>query len=141
MKKIINGKSYDTEKAAEVGCWSNNRSARDFGHCTETLYRKRTGEYFLYGEGGPMSKYRRAVDQNSWRGGEDITPLTVEEARRWAEENLSADEYEKEFGAVVEDDSRTVLSITMNAGLAEKLRREAAKAGLSLSSYIENRLK
>ena len=140
MKKIINGKSYDTEKAAEVGCWSNNRSARDFGHCTETLYRKRTGEYFLYGEGGPMSKYRRAVDQNSWRGGEDITPLTVEEARRWAEENLSADEYEKEFGEVSEDDSRTVLSITMNAGLAEKLRREAAKAEMTLSAYIESRL-
>lgn len=141
MKRIIDGKHYDTEKAAEVGCWSNNRSARDFGHCSETLYRKRTGEYFLYGEGGPMSKYRRAVDQNSWRGGEDITPLTVEEARRWAEENLSADEYEKEFGEVAEDDSRTVLSITMAASLAERLRREAAKAEMTLSAYIESRLR
>ena len=140
MKRIIDGRSYDTEKAAEVGCWSNNRSARDFGHCSETLYRKRTGEYFLHGEGGPMSKYRRAVDVNNWTGGEDITPLTVEEARRWAEENLSADEYEAEFGEVAEDNSRQVLSITMAASLAEKLRREAAKVGLSLSAYIESKL-
>ena len=88
-----------------------------------------------------MSKYRRAVDQNSWRGGEDIKPLTVEEARRWAEENLSADEYEAEFGEVAEDDSRTVLSITMATSLAERLRREAAKAEMTLSAYIESKLR
>lgn len=140
MKKIINGKSYDTDKALQVGIWSNDRSYRDFSHCAETLYRKRTGEYFLYGEGGPQSKYARAVDTNSWRGGEDIKPLTAEEARRWAEKNLDAEEYEKEFGEVAEDDSRTVLSITMAASLAERLRREAAKAEMSLSSYIESKL-
>ena len=140
MKKIINGKSYDTDKATQVGIWSNGRGYRDFSHCSETLYRKRTGEFFLYGEGGPMSKYRRAVDQNSWRGDEDVKPLTVEEARRWAEENLDSDEYEKEFGEVAEDESRTVLSITMAASLVEKLRREAAKAEMSLSAYIESKL-
>ena len=140
MRKIINGKSYDTEKATEVGCWSNNLSTRDFHHCTETLYRKRTGEYFLHGEGGAMSKYARAIDTNSWSGSEDIKPLTVEEARRWAEKNLDADEYEAEFGEVAEDDSRTVLSITMTASLAERLRREAAKAEMTLSAYIESKL-
>lgn len=141
MIKIINNRRYDTEKATQVGIWSNDRSYRDFSHCSETLYRKRTGEYFIYGEGGPQSKYARAVDQNSWRGGEDITPLTVEEARRWAEEHLSADAYEAEFGEVAEDDSRTVLSITMAASLAERLRREAAKAEMTLSAYIESRLR
>lgn len=140
MKKIIDNKSYDTEKAREVGSWDNGLYPRDFGHCYETLYRKRTGEYFIHGEGGPMSKYRRAVDQNSWRGGEDITPLTVEEARQWAEKNLKVEEYEAEFGEVADDDSRTVLSLTMAASLAERLRREAAKAGLSLSAYIESKL-
>lgn len=140
MKKIINGKSYDTDKATQVGIWSNDRSPRDFSHCSETLYRKRTGEYFLHGEGGPQSKYARAIDVNSWSGSEDIKPLTAEEARRWAEKNLSAQEYESEFGEVAEDDSRTVLSITMATSLAERLRREASQAGLSLSAYIESRL-
>ena len=141
MKKIINSRTYDTTKATEVGSWDNGLGPRDFRNCAETLYRKRTGEFFLYGEGGPMSKYRRAVDQNSWRGGEDIKPLTVEEARRWAEENLSADEYEAEFGEVAEDDSRTVLSITMATSLAERLLREAAKAEMTLSAYIESKLR
>lgn len=140
MKKIINGKVYDTEKATQVGIWSNGRSYRDFSHCSETLYRKRTGEYFLYGEGGPQSCYSRAVEQNTWTGGEDIRPLTVEEARQWAEKNLEADEYEKEFGEVAEDDSRQIVSITLSASLVEMLRREAQKAGISLSALIESKL-
>lgn len=140
MKKIINGKSYDTEKAHEVGTWSNSYSPRDFGYCWEGLYRKRTGEFFIHGEGGPASIYRRAIDRNSWAGGEDIKPLTPEEARRWAEEKLEADEYEAEFGEIAEDVSRTVLSISMAASLAEKLRREAARAEMTLSAYIESKL-
>ena len=140
MRKIIDNKSYDTEKAREVGSWDNGLYPRDFGHCYETLYCKRTGEYFLYGEGGPMSKYRRAVGQNEWSGDSVIVPMTFEEARLWAEGHLSADAYEAEFGTVAEDDSRTVLSITVSSSVAERARREAAKAGLSLSAYIEQRL-
>lgn len=140
MKKIIDGKVYDTDKAHEVGSWDNGLSPRDFGNCFEALYRKRTGEYFLFGEGGPMSKYARTVGQNQWSGGSDIKPLTFEEARLWAEEHLAADEYESEFGEVAEDDSRTVLSITLSAAVADRARREAARTGLSLSAWIEQKL-
>lgn len=141
MKKVIDGRIYDTDKAEQIGTWWSSQDVRSFTHCEETLYRKRTGEYFLYGWGGPQSKYSRAVGQNEWSGGEKIEPLTSEEARRWAEEHLDADDYQKEFGEVAEDDSRTVLSITMASSLAERLRREAAKAGMSLSAYIESKLK
>lgn len=141
MKKIINGKVYDTTTARFVGDWTADCGRRDFHWYGERLFQKRTGEYFLYGEGGPMSPYSRAVDTNSWTGSEDIKPLTVEEARLWAEKHLSADNYQTEFGEIVEDESRTVLSLTMATGLAEHLRREAAKAGMSLSAYIESRLK
>ena len=68
MKKIINGKRYDTSKAKEIGYWSNNLSNRDFNHCDEWLYKKRTGEYFLYGEGGPMTRYAERVG-DMWGGG------------------------------------------------------------------------
>jgi len=140
MKKIIDGRIYDTDKAQQIGTWWSSQDVRSFTHCEETLYRKRTGEYFLYGWGGPQSKYSRAVGQNEWSGGERIEPLTAEEARRWTEEHLDADEYQKEFGEIAEDDSRTVLSITMASSLAERLRREAANAGMSLSAYIESNL-
>ena len=63
MKKIINGKVYDTETAQVLGSWSN-MSDRSFERIDETLYRKRTGEFFLHGEGGPMSRYAVQIGQN-----------------------------------------------------------------------------
>lgn len=56
MKKIINKKTYDTETAKPV-CTYSYVFAGDFRKVTETLYRKKTGEYFLHGIGGPASKY------------------------------------------------------------------------------------
>ena len=102
MKKIINGKKYDTSTANEVGCWSNTCSTRDFSYCEETLYRKKTGEYFLCGSGGPMSKYSVLVDCNTTSSGSAIIPLTEAEARTWAEKHLDGDEYEEIFGEVEE---------------------------------------
>ena len=63
MNKRINGKRYDTETAKEVGCVSWG-AVGDFRHSSETLYRKSTGEFFLYGEGGPLSEYAVATGQN-----------------------------------------------------------------------------
>ena len=102
MNKIIGGKRYDTETAEAVGDWSNGRYGRDFEACSETLFRKRTGEFFLYGEGGPMSKYAVSHGNNT-SGGEVIEPLTVDEAKAWAEEHLDGDEYEAIFGKVSEE--------------------------------------
>lgn len=102
MKKIIEGKRYDTETARKVGEFSSPGSRRDFQYYEESLYQKRTGEYFLAGEGGPASKYSRKTGQNEWSGGKDITPVTEAEAQAWAEKHLDADEYEKEF-TVIED--------------------------------------
>ena len=66
MKKIINGKKYNTETAKEVGYRSSGGSTSDFSYWCQTLYRKRTGEFFLYGEGGPMTSYARSCGDNSW---------------------------------------------------------------------------
>ena len=54
MKKIINNKVYDTNKATEVGSWESGRWG-DFNHIAETLYQKRTGEFFLQREGHRLS--------------------------------------------------------------------------------------
>lgn len=102
MKKIINGKKYNTETAKELGYWENEYSISDFRYCTETLYKKRTGEFFLYGEGGAMTGYAKRCEDDSWCGGEDITPLTLEGAKKWAERHLTADKYIEIFGEVEE---------------------------------------
>lgn len=136
MKKIINGKVYDTDTATKLGVWWSSNDVRSFSHCEETLYRKRTGEYFLHGEGGPMTQYARAVDTNSWSGGERIMPMTYQEAQKWAEEHLDGDEYEAIFGEIVENDSTYMINAEIPAALAEKLKRRAAESGQSMRDTL-----
>ena len=135
MKKIINGKLYDTETAKEVASCSHGEGPRDFHYYHETLYRKRTGEYFLAGEGGPMTHYAVTVGQNSWRGGEKIIPLSYQEATEWAEREMDADDYETEFGTVSEGE-RVTLHISLPSDVADRIRKAAAAQGLSVSEYI-----
>jgi len=141
MKRIINNKRYDTDTAREVGYWDNDRTPRDFSYCEETLYQKRTGEYFLYGCGGPMSKYATSTGNNSWSGDSKIIPLTFDAAMKWAQKNLSADDYEAEFGPVVEDESRTSVYVTIPSALAAKLRKAAAETGKTQSDIIADLLR
>lgn len=141
MKKIIKGKVYDTEKARFLALWKNYGSWRDFNHIEESLYQKKTGEFFLHGEGGPSTKYAETVGQNSWSGGERIMPMTYEEAQKWAEKHLDGDEYEKIFGEVIEEDGeKQVVSISINSSKWEAAKREAAKKSISISEYIESLL-
>ncbi len=99
MKKIINGKKYDTDTAEYLVQY--NSVYGSFEDYKETLYRKRTGEFFLAGKGGPESKYRQRVGNGGWSDGAGIIPLTQEEAKKWVEENAN-DRYEEIFGKVEE---------------------------------------
>lgn len=137
MKKVVNGKKYDTETAQFLAEYEYCANVRDFHHFSESLYQKKTGEFFLYGEGGPLSQYAVAVGTNEWSGGERIMPLSYEEAQRWAEEHLDGDEYEEIFGEVLEDNDRSKISASVSASTAERAKRAAAKAGISVSAYLE----
>lgn len=101
MKKIINGRLYNTETAKPVGSASYSYPG-DFQHWSEDLYLKKTGEFFIHGTGGALSKYSRSAGGNTITGGEKIIPLSPEEAKEWAEKYLTAEEYEEVFGEVKE---------------------------------------
>ena len=101
MKKIINGRKYDTDTAKEIDSYSNDRPRSDFRYFCETLYQKHTKEFFLYGHGGPMSKYAEHCGQG-WTGGESILPLSLDEAKEWVETNSTVEIYETLFGEVEE---------------------------------------
>lgn len=137
MKKIINGKLYDTDTAKELGAWHNTSDYRDFHYVHETLYRKRTGEFFLHGEGGPMTQYAESAGQNSWTSGEKIIPLTIASAREWAEEHLTADEYAEIFGMPDEDGGKVTLCVQIPADLDARLREQAAARGTTLTALVE----
>ena len=96
MKKIINGRLYNTDTATSIGGWCNGYSMYDFNYCEEILYRKKTGEFFLYGKGGARSSYAESCG-DCWCSGENIIPFTYEEAKEWAMLRLSADEFLEHF--------------------------------------------
>ena len=118
MKKVINGKMYNTETAEQLATWDNGRW-NSFDICEEKLFRKRNGEFFLYGYGGPKSAYAQPD------GGE------------WAEEHLNGDEYEAIFGVVGEDESLAAITISISANAMDCGQRAAAKRGISLPALIE----
>jgi hypothetical protein len=102
MKKIINGKSYNTDTAQEIGYYDNGMARSDFGWCEERLYKTSKGAYFLAGRGGPMTKYSRRIGGNCSTGDSDIIPQSECEAKEWAEQHMSAEAYEATFGPAEE---------------------------------------
>lgn len=137
MNKIINGKRYNTATAEMVGEWSSDLSRTNFHWCEETLYRKRTGEFFIHGVGGPATQYSRYYDGCSY-GDEKIIPLSQEEAREWAEEKLSTEEYEKIFE--VADENYRVFTILFNQSMYDELKAEAEYQGTPIKDIILQRM-
>lgn len=138
MKKIIKGKKYDTDTAEHLASCSHG-AKRDFAYYEEELYRKRTGEFFLYGYGHAASRYAVRV-MGDFGPGEDIVPLTYDEAREWAERELSADEYEEIFGEVSEDEELVAVTVRVPASAKAALDREASKTGRSRGEIVADLL-
>ena len=103
MKKIINGKKYDTETANLIASYTaGGVCRRDYRYIHEGLYRKQTGEFFLAGEGAAGTEYAQPAEGGGYHGCEAIKPLSLAEAETWAEAHMDADAYEAIFGAVAE---------------------------------------
>lgn len=136
MRKIIKGKLYDTETATKVAEHENMSDVRNFHYFCETLYRKRTGEYFLHGEGGAMSPYGRSCGQNEWCGGESIRPLTYDQARDWTEGFADPDVYESEFG-IPDEDAEHDLHVIISEAAWQALSRAATRDGVTVRIVIE----
>lgn len=120
MKKIINGRLYDTDTAKEVGYDNDNPT----GNWSETLYKKRTGEFFI-------------SHWDAWNG-DYIEPISYSEAKNWMEDHGSVDEYAALFGIPDEDAESNTLCIRISAAAAAKLRKDAAMDSTTISKFIEN---
>ena len=140
MKKIINGKTYNTETAKAIG-EAGYGSISDFGFFAEVLYRNCRGTWFLAGHGGPASKYSVSCGQNQWSWGSKIIPMTAEEAREWCEKNLPADEYGKIFGEEEASPSdlatRERVNVVLDTGLYAKLKAHRKETGIPVSRLLD----
>lgn len=141
MKKIIRGRKYDTDTAELVGEYQYSYPGQ-FEYCLEELYRKRTGEYFLYGTGGPMSKYSvQDWLMNEWSGGEEIIPLDMVDAKNWVEEHCDADKYKELFGVVEDDGEKVRTTLWLSKPACKMLEEQALEHRLTKSELVEYILK
>lgn len=89
MKQQFGTKTYNTETAKEIGnVFTEDIGYNDFNYMEETLYQTHTGEYFLYGCGGPNTIYSKITETGNRSFGERIIPLTDKEAELWLRGDL-----------------------------------------------------
>jgi len=101
MKKVIDGKLYNTETALKIEEYWNGYGYSDFNNCTEALYKTQKGKYFLHGEGGAASKYAEHSGRNLDAGSE-IIEFSRRDAMEWLSENGFDETIEKEFPDLIE---------------------------------------
>ena len=106
MKKIINGKRYNTETAKQLATYDNGYPMGDLNYVSEDLYRTKSGMFFIHAAGGANTIYNTMVE-DWFCGGEKIIPLDESGARAWAEQHITAEKYEEIFG-VLNDDTAVV---------------------------------
>lgn len=133
MKKIIQGVLCDTSTAKHLGS-ASYLGDRDSARWSEELYRTKSGRYFLYGEGGPASRYAVTIGQNEWSGGEKIQLLSRETAMKWAEEYLDGDEYIAAFGDP--EETEKAMSVILPLKTRERLEVLKAETGMTFSEII-----
>lgn len=123
MKKIINGKVYDTNTAKEICCKEPIEYQNDLYYSCKTLYRKKTGEFFF--------------NIFSNQSGNKIEPISFNDAKSFVEEYGTAEQYEALFGEPDESGEAVTLGLQVSAAAAAKLKQEAARLGIPQGKLLE----
>lgn len=97
IRRVIEGKVYDTDTAQHVMHVSSPNHGGSSTWENTDLYRTSKGRWFLAGEGGGSTRWRRQQGSNAYVDGEGIKPLTEAEAKTLLEQD--ADIYEIYFEA------------------------------------------
>ena len=97
MKRVINGLTYNTDTAEEIGQDDNGLGTSDFRFYDETLYKTKKGRFFLAGEGGALTKWAEAYGDMSGFGS-GIIALDKKDALEWCESHdIDSDIIEEHF--------------------------------------------
>jgi predicted HicB family RNase H-like nuclease len=121
MKRIIDGKSYDTETAGLVAeAWS------PVGGDGAKLYQTRHGAYFLW------AQFLTPSDNTV----QELRPLSDDEAQKWLEQNANH-LVEEHFGAMLEGGAaERRLTLRLPNNLAKRLDAIAQARRMSLNRYV-----
>ena len=103
MKRIIDGKRYDTNTATRLHEYQSPYAHNDFNFFRESLYRTEKENYFLAGEGGALTPYGQLEVVGQMQSGEGIRLITKKEAMKWLEGHDGEVVLEQEFADSIED--------------------------------------
>ena len=118
MRTIIKNRLYDTETAKPVGRYTPmDEEGSSF---TETLYRKKNGEYFLC---------RVFLDKT-----EEVIPLSYDAAKTWGEMSLCDLDYNRAFSEATQS---TVVKVDISAKARKLLEIEQSKSGKTYNEIID----
>ena len=102
-ERIINGKQYDIETAKCLGGWDNGYSHEtDIEWYSANLYRKESGEYFLYVDGNDTDELQ-ALYGKHYHDNLIYIPLAEKEAQEWAKCYLTERHILQIFGVACND--------------------------------------
>ena len=140
MNKMINGKRYNTDASDLIGTYVFGESHSPESY-TEWLYLKRTGEFFLYVEGGEKSKYARRISYSHWSGDARILPYTREQAKEWSEKHLDPDTIDRVFGTIKEDNDKKVVTFSLPIWALDILKKMTTTDHRAKSEIIADLLR
>ena len=104
---------------------------------TETLYKKKNGEFFVYGQGGKNTPYsvNELGEVKSGSRYEIWLQSNFNSARNWVHTNCP--EMQEEIFMVEEDDKPKVTSITLTTKARMNLKRKAMEENTNVSSLVK----
>ncbi|MCB2299875.1 hypothetical protein [Clostridium tagluense] len=102
MKRIIENMVYNTETAMLIAEDWNGLGDCDFRSLNEELYKTKKENYFLYGSGGPLTKYGKSSGNQTF-GSSEIIPMSKKEAYQWLEQHGETEAIEEFFSDEFEE--------------------------------------
>ena len=118
-KRIIDGRTYNTETAILLGQWE-----ADDEPIEEALFKTRHGAYFLYAF--------LDSEPDEW-----IVPQTPEEAQRWMEEHCRPELTEAEFGHMPEaENPEARITLRMPETLRRRIATIAEERDQSVNAWL-----
>lgn len=119
-KRIIDGKTYNTETASLLGRWEPEDLPLE-----HALFKTRHGAYFLH-----------TLKQSDLE--EFIEPLEPEAAQRWMERHCSAERIEAEFGEMPEaGDPEARITLRIPETLRKRVAVIAQERNQSLNAWLQ----
>lgn len=123
MKKVIDGREYNTETAQLIAQDSFAQGTIFGTH--HILYRKRNGEYFMF------IRYDDDLVRDKMS---EIEPLSTDYAQLWAKGILSEDAYNELING---GDAKVKLTLNVTAETRERLKVLAANHKCSISDIVD----